>query len=688
MALKDLDKNDLFLVSAGSKSYNITAAQLQDEIGGSQVIVSEEPQDPNGGLDEGTLWWDNSADDGRLYILYHDKDKGEMVWVDCSPPGSGGGPGGGTSGNGNTISDTQPGEPGEGDFWTDISDDPDKPVLKTWNGVEWVEISSAPGDGTVPGSAPQINTLTLTEQSPGGNRFTDQKFDVTFDMLKDGVPIAQKQIKGEISGIFSKYANYEPVDSNTFSEFPNTGDLEQALVKFTGTGYYSIVWPVTRPDINKMGFLKMYSKSSGSYVYEYFSPDSPLDESNGTDLSNNATVYGTPIRHYVIPKTSLDSEREYYWIDDRDHNSAYCMYWKPDGTYQHLEIGSSYPQSVHWDPVRETYFGFNRRVGTLMKLDKTTYRPSYGMVDWSRWQTVMTTSSEVGNSITGYAFSRFSSSRAVCVKRNTSSSKKGWYSNSISLDGTGGTNERYITPDQNTAYGFHYAGGLFWLIMSHDAKFYTSPDGLTWSGEKQAVLDGSTDWQIRHFWEDGDGSGAVIAHVEPRGSAGDNGTYYHFRTNNGGSTWTKVGTFATRSGRLYGFAEGNGYRCYHQSVGNTTQPKHTAQKSTVQVVTLTGNGEDYNDINVGDYIRPDGDYNNAHIARITEINGLDITIQGSYIFKPGDVIVVLYSLSAGESTRYLKINSIRQVVGLLESDPGFVEYGPADTQVLDFPTTF
>ena len=85
-----LKDTDYFLVSDDNASYRIQKSDLKNEIGGSQVIVSETPPDfVTDGLEEGTLWWDNSGDDARLYILYNDPDNG-LIWVDASPPGGGG----------------------------------------------------------------------------------------------------------------------------------------------------------------------------------------------------------------------------------------------------------------------------------------------------------------------------------------------------------------------------------------------------------------------------------------------------------------------------------------------------------------------------------------------------------------------------------------------------------------------
>ena len=48
-------------------------------------------------LDEGALWWNSSADDASLYVLYDDPDTTAKFWVPASPSiSTGGGSGGGS----------------------------------------------------------------------------------------------------------------------------------------------------------------------------------------------------------------------------------------------------------------------------------------------------------------------------------------------------------------------------------------------------------------------------------------------------------------------------------------------------------------------------------------------------------------------------------------------------------------
>ena len=59
---------------------------------------------------------------------------------------------------------TAPSNPGICDFWTDTSGD--TPVLKSWNGTEWVEVGSSGASEF----APVISNVTLTENDTTGDR--------------------------------------------------------------------------------------------------------------------------------------------------------------------------------------------------------------------------------------------------------------------------------------------------------------------------------------------------------------------------------------------------------------------------------------------------------------------------------------------------------------------------------------
>lgn len=66
-------------------------------IADSASITVSETAPVTASLDEGALWWNSSADDASLYVLYADPDSLAKYWVPASPSiSTGGGSGGGS----------------------------------------------------------------------------------------------------------------------------------------------------------------------------------------------------------------------------------------------------------------------------------------------------------------------------------------------------------------------------------------------------------------------------------------------------------------------------------------------------------------------------------------------------------------------------------------------------------------
>ena len=64
-----------------------TSFQLSDgsSISGSASITVSETAPATASLDEGSLWWNSSADDASLYVLYADPDTAAKQWIEASP---------------------------------------------------------------------------------------------------------------------------------------------------------------------------------------------------------------------------------------------------------------------------------------------------------------------------------------------------------------------------------------------------------------------------------------------------------------------------------------------------------------------------------------------------------------------------------------------------------------------------
>lgn len=123
------------------------------------------------------------------------------------------------------ASTTPPANPDIGDLWLDTNECP--PELKVWTDcggtAQWEGISGGGGDVT----APVIEKITLTELSPGGDRFSGQEFQTTVDFNNAGTPTANLYYAYSVIGTFgntvttSKITNYNAAGYLEFED--NTG---------------------------------------------------------------------------------------------------------------------------------------------------------------------------------------------------------------------------------------------------------------------------------------------------------------------------------------------------------------------------------------------------------------------------------------------------------------------------------
>ena len=104
-----------------------------------------------------------------------------------------------------------------------------------------------------------------------------------------------------------------------------------------------------------------------------------------------------------------------------------------------------------------------------------------------------------------------------------------------------------------------------------------------------------------------------------------------------------------------------------------------------QLLTLSGTGADYSDFNVGDIIRPVGQYEFPYRGVIKSISGADFEISSDYVYQIGDIVEAVNPTNSQVSTRYLVISSTGVVTGTVGSDPGYVSVGPNTNQTLTFP---
>ena len=79
-----IDNSQNINVTGAVTATNFILSDGSSANGGATIIVSDTA--PNAAsLAEGALWWNSSADDASLYILYIDPDSAVKQWIEASP---------------------------------------------------------------------------------------------------------------------------------------------------------------------------------------------------------------------------------------------------------------------------------------------------------------------------------------------------------------------------------------------------------------------------------------------------------------------------------------------------------------------------------------------------------------------------------------------------------------------------
>lgn len=79
-----IDNGQNINVTGAVTATNFILSDGSSANGGATIIVSDTA--PNAAsLAEGALWWNSSADDASLYILYIDPDSAVKQWIEASP---------------------------------------------------------------------------------------------------------------------------------------------------------------------------------------------------------------------------------------------------------------------------------------------------------------------------------------------------------------------------------------------------------------------------------------------------------------------------------------------------------------------------------------------------------------------------------------------------------------------------
>ena len=553
------------------------------------------------------------------------------------------------------IGISAPSNPSTCDFWTDTSGE--DPILKSWNGTEWIEV----GSSTPSEFAPVISNVTLTENDTAGDRFTSQTFDVDITMLVEGAPHSQKALKGEVTAEFSEHPNTEPISINAVTTYPNNSRTSTSMDSHPNASQTRVWAP------NSMGGYNWYyiEYSSSSYINIYENSEPGNKSTGATSLySEYAASIGRVDKAKYFPPTGNNSNH-YIVTSDRNFGlgSRIIMTKGATGSWS-IGITNSNQTNVTVDPATGRY-GSVRAQWSGNPAYKLYFQLGDSPYGTNLKNSLLTSS----GSSSRHAIAFGNNIYVVSWKNNQDN-----YNYSTVFDADGNYINQISHGEYNTLNYFKFVKDYFWLMMS--GNLYRSSDGLNWTQMNMPegdIIDirydlSTNEYQLHTYSSNYN----ILVHT----------------SNNSGATWVleinKSTGYAddlypklmtTGDSKIIYFAENSNYFVEH------------AYPYNEQTLTLSGTGADYSDFNVGDAIRPLGQYHISYSGNIVSISGNDIEVSSEYIYQVGDVIEAVNPTNSAVSSRYLVINSTGAVTGTVGSDPGYVSVGPDTNQTLTFPAT-
>lgn len=560
---------------------------------------------------------------------------------------------------------TAPSNPGICDFWTDTSGD--DPVLKSWNGTEWVEV----GSSTPSEISPVISNVTLTENDTTGDRFTSQTFDVDITMLREGEPFSQKGLKGEVTAEFAQYPVYEPVASNAVTYASSNQSPAVNTSYYGGYGFRPIAYgPINS---TQYGFVWLNHNDSGDMGKVNVKVSSNLSDwaSGGAIVYQpNGSIYGLHTNahgQYFPPATS-------------GSNGYYIFYQSTNGL-NHTSSQENKNALITVSPS-----GDISGLTSIYRMGKTVeHNGKYYFLDHNLYARHSDTpiSGDASEVMAG-AVSSYGKQAAPIGIANGYFVWFYWTGSStlrsarLPVNWTAGQAPELttiMTNDTNDISAYGVAGGYFWLVKNR--TIFRSSNGQTWSNLGELGNTGAGQYYYISGLRENPDTGAAEFIVYY------NGDTYLYSTINGGGSWQVIWQFNSYTPTHIDFFNGQMILKKH---GSTRYLK--AWPWGGQTVTLEGQGADYSSLNVNDTVHPLNNYDANAYGRISAISGNNITIDSGYIYQVGDVIEGFNAISSGVTSRYLVIDATGAVSGTVGSDPGYVEIGPNTSKTLTFPATF
>ena len=555
-----------------------------------------------------------------------------------------------------------PSNPGICDFWTDTSGD--TPVLKSWNGTEWVEVGSSGASEF----APVISNVTLTENDTTGDRFTSQTFDVDITMLREGEPFSQKGLKGEVTAEFSVYPSTESIASNAVTTFPNNNQSYNS-VNYTNNGGAKVY--ATDPTGKGVWYFIRGVSSNQNQFWINADPGTP-SQSYAWGTSDHTNSYSAG---WIEAATYFESPDENYIFahSHRGDCSSVMPSWRRptdgSGPWEGFNNGGHNMSVPFWDSEHQVWWTF-RMSGNSLQYCKGNAMGSVSLGE--KW-----ISSNTSQSSGMYAVGP---DRIVVSRRNSNSGTV--RTNVFARNSDSGIQElggsTALDNNNSQAEYLKYLNGMYW--MNVDGNLYKSSDGYNW-------YSGGTISTDSDYYNIGLEYNPESGKIEAYGYRYGSRKLQVHTTNNNGATWVLAHDTSYTDGQRPNLVFVAGNKLIWWGYDNNKFHEYSYPYNE-QTVTLSGTAGDYADFNVGDSIRPAGSSISSERGSIASISGTSIAVKSDYVYQTGDVIEAVHPTGTSVSSRYLVIDATGSVTSTVGSDPGYVSIGPNTSKTLTFPATF
>ena len=610
----------------------------------------------------------------------------------------------------------------------------------SWNGSDYVWTDNLQNNAS---AAPVINNVTLSEDVDNSIRFTSKGFTVTIDMLND-TPVSQKSIKGTITANFKVYENsgaITNVTDNGPSAMLTSGQPEAFFIGSSissqiqcidclarghavaattrgagnGVGWYVLAYE-EEDEIIAASQVINYKGYKLSWAPDWSSATGRVTLAEGTTSVNHGNQ--TSFAESRALPMRIVIENDIVWVESfLDTNNG--------GLNQ---VSNSYPLRYHswFDSTGEplyttdslapaysvtsdgTFLYELRYYSTGTDIDWSYKDPTTGQ--WDRGVGSQTQSFGTGFPVyQGIVYDK-PSNRLVVVRDTTC------YSYSINTNEIG--NNRITLISSVTQFANTTAADLHHMAyMGDDGSYMTTvqPQSETNEGtvtlyrydssQGKFIVVGSpqdiTGYDDEYYSIGGDRNGTLYASGRPASNSPDINL---FQSTNNGATWSLLDSRALTAHQSSPYAgmpssptvgwdsqHGIAFGGFEKSAsGSDLYTRLFAYKSIFESVVTVPTGTAFiNNLQNGELITKVGSEDDVRfIGRVANISSNTFEILSTVQYSIGDEVLNLSNFTQTTADRYIVTNTIGDILGIQQADPGFVEIGPGTTINLDFPAFF